>query len=214
MSKRAARRAALTLAGVAIFYVAWTAWAIWTFPADPAARADAAIVLGASARAGQPSPVFAERINYGIELYRRGQVAKLLFTGGAPEGETVPLAEMARRYANDRNVPDGDILLEPYSRITFENLDYARQIGGARGLRTYRIVSDPLHMRRAMRMARDLGLAAAASPTPTTRFTSLRSRLWFLRREIYFYLQYALVTRFAGNRSLAEAQGAGPGGSR
>jgi uncharacterized SAM-binding protein YcdF (DUF218 family) len=211
MKHKAARRMAWILAGGFLLYAAWTARAIWTFPADPDAGADAAIVLGASAKDGAPSPVFAERINHGIELYRRGLVTKMLFTGGAPEGESVPLAEMARRYASERGIPAGDILLEPYSRITYENLDYARQIGEEQGLKSYLIVSDPLHMRRAMRMALDLGMTARASPTPTTRFTSLRSRLWFLKRELYFYLQYALVTRFAGSRSLEAAQRANTG---
>jgi uncharacterized SAM-binding protein YcdF (DUF218 family) len=56
------------------------------------------------------------------------------------------------------------------------------------------IVSDPLHMRRAMTMARDFGLNAYPSPTPTSRYISLSSRLDFLWGEVRYYAAY-LVRR-------------------
>jgi uncharacterized SAM-binding protein YcdF (DUF218 family) len=205
MKRKAFRLSAASLAGALVLYVLWTAWAIWTFPSVGGARADAAIVLGASARNGQPSPVFAERINHGIWLYKQRLVAKVIFTGGTPDGESVSLAESAARYAFERGIPANDIILEPYSRITYENLKYASQIGEAKGLRSFLIVSDPLHMRRAMLMAGTLHINAKASATLTTRYTSLGSRLWFLRRETYFYVQYVLVSRFMSGRPLAEA---------
>jgi uncharacterized SAM-binding protein YcdF (DUF218 family) len=206
MKRKHLRRGTAALLGVLALYVAWTAWAIWTFPANQEARADAAIILGASAHAGLPSPVFAGRIDHGLELYRKGLVGKLVFTGGTPDGEAVTLAEAAARYARGRGIPSGDIVLEPYSRITYENLRYARQVAEAKGLRTFLIVSDPLHMRRAMRMAADLHMDAKASATPATRYTSLGSRLWFLRRETYFYVQYVLATRFMPGRGMEEAE--------
>ena len=205
MKHKALRRSVATLVGALVLFVAWTAWAIWTFPLDDSVKADAAIVLGASESNGQPSPVFAERLNHSMTLYKRGLVEKLIFTGGTPDGETVSLAESASRYALDRGIPARDIISEPYSRITYENLKYASQIGEAKGLRTFLIVSDPLHMRRAMRMAGDLHMNARASATPTTRYTSFGGRLWFLKRETYFYLQYVLVTRFMGGRTIEDA---------
>jgi uncharacterized SAM-binding protein YcdF (DUF218 family) len=199
-------RSVIAFFGALALYVMWTAWAIWTFPCNEGGRTDAAIVLGASAHNGQPSPVFAERINHGLDLYRQGAVGKLIFTGGTPDSESVSLAEVASRFAVGRGVPSGDIVLEPYSQTTYENLQYARQIADSRGLRTFLIVSDPLHMRRAMRMAADLHMNARASATPTTRYRSLRSRLRFLRRETCFYLQYVLVSRFFGERSIEDAE--------
>ena len=46
------------------------------------ANADAAIVLGAAVWGNQVSPVFKERINHAINLYRQGRIRKLIFTGG------------------------------------------------------------------------------------------------------------------------------------
>ena len=55
------------------------------------------------------------------------------------------------------------------------------------GLRTAVLVSDPLHLRRAIWMADDLGIAAVSSPTPTTRYRSLKTKLRFLRHELYYW---------------------------
>jgi uncharacterized SAM-binding protein YcdF (DUF218 family) len=52
-------------------------------------------------------------------------------------------------------------------------------------------VSDPLHMKRAMMMADDLDIAAVSSPTPTSRYRSLKTKLGFLLRELYFIHHYS-----------------------
>ena len=49
------------------------------------------------------------------------------------------------------------------------------------------IVSDPLHMARALRAARRLGIDAVGSPTPSTRFRTFRTQREFLLREVYFF---------------------------
>jgi uncharacterized SAM-binding protein YcdF (DUF218 family) len=205
--KHLLRRLAAALVAALATYAAWTAWAIWHYPCNPPGAADAALVLGATLQNGRPSPAYAERIRHSLTLYREGRVRKLIFAGGTPDGETVSLAEAARVYAAARGLRPTAMLVEPYSRITYENLAYSRQLAYAGGLRTFLIVSDPLHMRRAMRMARDLGLEAQPSATPTSAYKTLRDRLWFLQRETRFYLQYVLLTRFLPSRRLEDAGG-------
>lgn len=58
------------------------------------------------------------------------------------------------------------------------------------------IVSDPLHMKRAMLMAKDYGIEAYSSPTPTSRYVSLKSKLSFLAREEFFYIGYRVYRIF------------------
>ncbi|MBY2477640.1 hypothetical protein KWV16_12200 [Clostridioides difficile] len=58
------------------------------------------------------------------------------------------------------------------------------------------IVSDPLHMKRAMLMANDYEIEAYSSPTPTTRYISLKSKLPFLAREEFFYIGYRIYRNF------------------
>jgi uncharacterized SAM-binding protein YcdF (DUF218 family) len=100
---------------------------------------------------------------------------------------------VARAYALKRGVPADAILTETLSRTTKQNLVEARRLMRAEGLESALIVSDPLHMKRAMRMAGGVGIEAAPSPTPTSRYRSWRSKAGFLLREVYFYNVYLLT---------------------
>lgn len=153
-------------------------------------HADAAIVLGAEVWGEKPSPVFRERINHGINLYKSNRVNKLIFTGGRGEGKKFAESIVAKNYSIRQGVAAVDILTETQSRTTYQNLYYAKKVAQNQSLNQFLIVSDPLHMKRSMLMAKDLGLIAYPSPTPTTRYTSLRSQFPFLLRETYFYLHY------------------------
>jgi uncharacterized SAM-binding protein YcdF (DUF218 family) len=157
--------------------------------------ADAAIVLGAAVWDGRPSPVFEERIKHALDLYRAGQVGRIVFTGGVGLGDRLAESQVARAYALARGVPVGDILYETRSRTTRENLREAALLLGGRGAEVL-IVSDPLHMRRAVTIASDLGLEACSSPTPTSRYRTWRSKLGFLLRETYYYASYLLRRPF------------------
>lgn len=156
-------------------------------------RADVAVVLGAAVYGNRPSPVFEERIKHGITLYRTNKVARLLFTGGHGHGAEVAEAEVGRRYAIREEVPAGAILVETHSHTTRENMIYARQLMVANKLNDAAIVSDPLHLKRALRMARDLQIDAHAAPTPTTRYRSWHAKAGFFLRELYFYNHYLLT---------------------
>ena len=158
--------------------------------------ADAAIVLGAAVWGTQVSPVFQERINHGIDLYQNRKVWKLIFTGGQGDSREPTESSAARLYALQRGVPPGDVLIEQQSQTTYENLLYAKRIVDSYGLRKVLIVSDPLHMKRAVTMARDMGLEAEPSPTPTTRYQGFASQLRLLAHETYYYTGYLLRRPF------------------
>lgn len=160
------------------------------------APADAAVVLGAAVWGAEVSPVFRERINHGIDLYRAGRVRKLIFTGGRGNSGEPTESSAARRYALAHGIPAGDILIEEKSHITYENILYAKELADAQGLRKVLIVSDPLHMKRAVAMARDVGLEAEPSPTPSTRYQGLGSQAGMLARETYYYIGYLLSRPF------------------
>ena len=160
------------------------------------APADAAVVLGAAVWTAEVSPVFRERINHGIDLYRRGKVRKLIFTGGQGNPGELTESSAARKYALKNGVPAHDILIEEKSHTTFENIVYAKQLADQQGIRKVLIVSDPLHMKRAMVMASDVGLAAEPSPTPTTRYTGLGSQVELLAHETYYYIGHLLRRPF------------------
>lgn len=177
---------------LALLVLAWlagvAAYIIWVGQRDDAARADAIIVLGAAAYDAKPSPVFEERIRHGIDLYKRGLAPTLIFTGGyGGTGARFSESQVARRYALRQGVPDNAILIESLSRNTHENLRQASQVMQQHNLRKAIIVSDPLHMARALRISKDIGIQAVGSPTPTSRFRTFATRWRFLLQEVYFF---------------------------
>lgn len=163
--------------------------------------ADVAIVLGAAVYDDTPTPVFRERLRHGVELYRAGQVRYLLMTGGTGPGDSLAEGEVGREYALAEGVPLEAIITEMHSTTTEENLAFSLPLLREKGIERVLLVTDPLHMRRSLRLAGDLGLDAHPSPTPTSRYRSLNTQIPMLVREVYFNLAY-LVT---GNRSRPRA---------
>ncbi len=171
---------ALWLAGVA-------AWIVYVGGRDQAGPADAIVVLGAAAYDTRPSPVFTERIRHGIALHERGFAPMLVFTGGYGSGARFSESQVARTYALRHGVREDAILIETLSRTTYQNLAQARDVLSDHGLQRVIVVSDPLHMARALRLCRRLGIDALGSPTPSSRFRSFRTQWRFLAREVYFF---------------------------
>ena len=183
----------ILLLAAAIGFVG-AAWQIVGYgSASVDSHADAALVLGAAAWGNKPSPVYRERINEAIALYKTGRVRYLVFTGGTP-GQGYPAeGEVGRKFAIDHGVPAAAVLFETTSRTTWQNLANARELLAPVGIQTVLLVSDPLHMCRAMAMASRLGLHAAPAPTSSSRFQSFASRSEFLWRETWLYVDYLVL---------------------
>ena len=198
--KRLIFRFTVVLVLFAFMAVGLLAWRIWSFRnAYSDAPADAAIVLGAAVWSADVSPVFRERINHGIDLYQRGRVRKLIFTGGQGNPGEPTESSAARSYALQSGIPAHDILIEEKSHTSYENILYAKQLADTQGISKVLIVSDPLHMKRAVTIARDMGLVADPSPTPSTRYQGLKSQVGLLAHETYYYIGYLLRRRFAAS---------------
>ena len=172
---------------LALWLLGVAAWIGGVGERDQAAPADAIIVLGAAAYDARPSPVLEERIRHGIDLYRRGLAKHLIVTGGFGKGARFSESQVAQRYALRHGVPKQAILIETESRTTRQNLQQAAVLMRAHHFERAIIVSDPLHMARALRLARESGIDALGSSTPTSRFRSFATRKRFLLQEVYFF---------------------------
>ena len=181
------------LCAVLIYLLATSATILIFAHRDEKAPADAAIVLGAGTINNEASPVFKERVNHAIELYESGLVKKIIITGGLGEGSVLADSVVAKRYAVSCGVPAADILTEERSTITEENLVEAKKIMDENGWETAIVVSDPLHMARAMLMAKDAGLNALSSPTPTSAYKTLDTKFPFFLREEMYYCGYRFL---------------------
>lgn len=174
-----------------ITYIAFNAISICTFSnKDQKCNADVIIVLGAATYNGEVSPVYQERLNHGISLYNDGYADKIIVTGGLGEGNEQNDAYIAKQYLMKQGISEKDILTEDKSVITQENLENSKVIMDENKYETAIVVSDPLHMKRAMLLAKDAGITAYSSPTPTTKYVTIKTKVPFLAREIFFYVGY------------------------
>ncbi|MDO4997732.1 MAG: YdcF family protein [Neisseria sp.] len=177
-------------------YCLWQVWhyAERTLPADY--HADVAVVLGAAAWDVRPSPVFRERLNHAIALYQADKVEYLAFTGGTPKAGFMSEADVGKRFALKQGVRRADIVLENTSRNTYENLLNIQPILREQGWKKIVIVSDPYHLARTAAMAKDLGLNADFSGTPTSLYQQGWKKWQFVLQEsvqLFAYHGWKLV---------------------
>ncbi len=119
----------IIIVALVICYVFSNAVSIYIYSfKDDARNADVAIVLGASTYNGHPSPVYQERINHAVDLYKKHLVKKIITTGGYGKGNPVSDAYNAKLYAVSQGVPEDDVLTEDQSTVTLENLINAKKI--------------------------------------------------------------------------------------
>jgi uncharacterized SAM-binding protein YcdF (DUF218 family) len=137
---------------------------------EPPRQADAVLVLGRMLRGDQPTPVFAARLEHGRDLHLAGWAPRIVIAGGLTGDACLSEAQAGEEYLVSRGMARELILREDRSRHTLENLYFVRESWREHGWSSILLVSDPLHLARAVAYARGLGLdvvpspAAAASP--------------------------------------------------
>ncbi|KYG58108.1 hypothetical protein BHE17_06680 [Planococcus maritimus] len=188
------KRILLVLSLIQTILIAATATSIWTYASESELiEADAAIVLGTKVIGNEPSPVLEQRIRHAIDLYEAGYVKKIIFTGGMTDGAEIAESVVSRDFAIRHHVPEEDILIETRSLVTEENFLFAGEIAEDNGLSSFLVVSDPLHMKRALLMAEHAGIDAHTSPTPSTEFTGVTNIAPFFAREVVCYMAYVAM---------------------
>jgi uncharacterized SAM-binding protein YcdF (DUF218 family) len=158
-------------------------------------RADAIVVLGAAQYDGEPSPVFAGRLDHAALLFEQGRADRVLVLGGGQPGDRFTEAEAGQAYLVGKGVPQDAIIPVPEGHTTFESLRAAAPVMRGAGMDSAFLVSDPWHNARVERMAGDLGIDGHASATWQSAATSQETRSEGYVRETFAYLYYRLVGR-------------------
>ena len=120
-------------------------------------NATVALIPGASVSSdGVLSPIFIDRVNAAIELYKANKVSKILVSG---DNSTVSHNEVnpTRIYLLENGIPDEDIFLDHAGFDTYSSMYRAREVFLVRSLT---IVTQDFHLPRALWIARRLGLDA------------------------------------------------------
>ncbi len=168
---------------------------------DEKRKVDVGIVLGAATYNGEVSKVYAERLHHAVKLYNEHYIDKIIVTGGTQIPTDVSDARAAYNYLISIGIPKNDIIIEEKSTITEENLANSKMIIEKEGFKEAIIISDPLHMKRSMLLADNLGMTAYSSPTGTSRYISLKTKVPFLARETFFYISYKWYNFFRNIRN-------------
>ena len=185
---------ALMLSVVAVVGV--TALAVWRAAhhddASEVDTADLIVVLGAAQYNGDPSPVFAGRLDHAALLFTQDRAPQVVVVGGNRPGDRTTEAEAGRDYLIAKGVPAGSVVAEPVGHTTFESLSALADWMRERDLHTAFLVSDPWHNLRIERMASDLGFEGHASATWTSAAKTEETRVPGYIRETFAYLAYRL----------------------
>lgn len=152
---------ALTFAQVAI-----------TAARDQAEPADAILVLGAAQYNGQPSPVFAARLDHAAALYAQGLAPIVVVTGGRQDGDAQSEANAADAYLQANGVPASALRLEVNGRTTYESIAASARFLTHEEVRDVILVSDGWHLERSAAIAADVGLVPHPSPAQDSPYTT------------------------------------------
>jgi len=153
-----------------------------------ARRADVAVVFGARAYAdGRPSDALSDRVRTACELYREGQVKKLLFSGGPGDG-SVHETESMRRAALASGVKAEDILLDPDGLNTERTVVNSAMVCRKLGLRRVLAVSHFYHLPRIKMTYQREGIEAYTVPAKESYL--LRQTPYSMMREVAAFWVY------------------------
>jgi len=190
---------AALLGVVLVAVVVVTFVAVWraahTDDASTVDRADAIVVLGAAEYDGQPSPVFAGRLDHAELLYEQHRAPIVIVLGGGQPGDVTTEAEAGRDYLVQQGLPADAVVAEPVGHTTMESLRAATSYMRDHGLRSAFLVSDPWHNLRVRRMASDLGIEGFVSATWHSAARSEETRFPGYVRETFAYIYYRVFGR-------------------
>ena len=120
-------------------------------------KADAILVLGAYVfPSGSVSTMLNDRLSVGYELYEQGKAPKLLVSGDHGQKDYDEVNSM-KSFLKDKGVPSRDVFMDHAGFSTYESVYRARDIFE---VQTVIIVTQEYHLKRAVFVARELGLEA------------------------------------------------------
>lgn len=125
-------------------------------------EADALLVLGAYVFPdGTVSHMLNDRLAVGSELYFQGKAPKIIVSGDHGRKDYNEVKAM-KDFLRDRAVPSADIFMDHAGFSTYESIYRARDIFKAKKII---IVTQEYHLKRAVFIARELGLEAYGVPS-------------------------------------------------
>ena len=152
--------------------------------------ADVAVVFGAGVLPdGTPSHALLDRVHTACDLYLRGFVHKLIFSGG-PGRAIVSEPEVMKRVACERGIPSEDIILDPDGHNTRKTVQNTVSIFHRSGMKRILAVSHFYHLPRIRMAYSQVGLSIRT--VAAREQYGLTHLPWYLIREVVAFAYYYL----------------------
>lgn len=117
---------------------------------------DCIMVLGCGVRGDRPSPLLADRLQRGVEVFSLGASPKILMSGDHGQ-ENYDEVNVMKQYALDAGIAEADIFMDHAGFSTYESMYRAKEIFGVKKMI---IVTQKYHLSRAVYIANQLGIEA------------------------------------------------------
>ena len=187
--RKARRKAtALFLTALAAYLLVFYTPLIW-YAAEPLkiseqpVKADAIIVFaGGAGESGKQGQGYEERVEYAVELYKRGYAGHLIFSSGYTY--TIKEVDIMKALAVSMGVPASAITLENKSGYTYEFVRNTGEIMDRNGWKSALLVSSPYHMSRASLVYKKSGSGLKITCTPIPDSMFYRHRIGASARQV------------------------------
>lgn len=133
---------------------------------------DCIIILGAKTWGDRPSPMLEDRLQTGIDAYKRGLSNKIIMSGdhGTKGYDEV---NIMKEYAIEEGIPSEDLFMDHAGFSTYESIYRAKEIFQAKRVI---IVTQKYHLYRALYIANKLGLEAYGINSDPRRYVGATYR--------------------------------------
>jgi len=139
--------------------------------AESAPNCEAVMVLGAKVCSdGSPSLILEDRLKFAYELYSKGKALKILVSGdhGTTQYDEV---NAMKQYLLDKGVPRKDIFMDHAGFDTYDSMYRAKKIFG---IKTMLISTQQFHIKRAVYIARKIGIEAYGYPSQDIDYDTMK----------------------------------------
>lgn len=143
-----------------------------------------AVVLGAGLINDQITTSLELRLQEALALYQKAPETIFIVSGGIGSYSTIAESTAMKTYLMAQGIPEAQIVEEPYSADTVENLTFSKALLPPN--EALRVISSDYHLFRSQLICRDLDLQCVTLPAKTIPL--LRPN--FMIREYFAILNY------------------------
>ncbi len=128
---------------------------------------DCILILGAGVWGDEPSPMLKDRLDKGIELYKKGVAPKIIMSGDHGR-ESYDEVNLMKQYAIKAGVPSEDIFMDHAGFSTYDSMYRARNIFEVKKLV---VVTQKFHLYRALYISDSLGIESYGVMAEPTKYS-------------------------------------------